>query len=78
MDEIEKLKTEIKILNKRIASLEHAEHKRKALKRFKFIFNIIVLAVIGYSIWYGYDYITNYIPNQIEEGINNLIPKSFR
>lgn len=78
MDEIEKLKTEIKILNKRIASLEHKEHKRKALKRIKLVFDLIILAIIGYSIWYGYDYITNYIPNQIENGINNLIPDKFR
>ena len=78
MEEVEKLKTEIKILNKRISVLENQERKRNAFKRIKFVFKLLVLIAIGYGIWYAYDYVTNYIPNQIQNGINELIPEVFR
>jgi len=78
MEEIEKLKDEIKILNKRISTLESVEHRRNAMKGIRIIVKIVFYLAIGYGIWYAYNYITNYIPNLIEEGINNLIPNMFR
>ena len=78
MEEVERLKTEIKILNKRIAALEHAEHRRNAFKGIKIVMKLLILCAIAYGIWYSYDYVTNYIPNQIENGINDLIPEKFR
>ena len=68
--EIEKLKMEIKILNKRISILEHREAKRRFFKVLKIIFDIIVLGIIAYAIWYGYNYITN-IPDLIKDALSN-------
>lgn len=78
MEEIEKLKMEIRVLNKRIAILEGKENRRNAFKGIKLVIKIIFLLAILYGIWYVYDYATNYIPNQIEKGINDLIPESLR
>lgn len=78
MEEIEKLKTEIKVLNKRISVLEGHERRRNAFKGLRIFIKIISLVAIIYGIWYAYDYITNYVPNQIKDGINELIPETFR
>lgn len=77
MDEIEKLRTEIKILNKRISALESVEHRRNAFKGIRIIVKILVYLAIGYGIWYGYNYITNYIPNLIQDGIKDIVPSVF-
>jgi len=74
MDELEKLRTEIKILNKRISVLEGKERRRSAFKKIKFVVNVLILLAIGYGIWYSYDYLTNYIPMQIENAFRNLLP----
>ena len=74
MEELEKLKTEIKILNKRISILEGRERRRSAFKKIKFVIDVIILLAIGYGIWYSYDYVTNYIPEQIENGFKDLLP----
>lgn len=78
MEELEKLKTEIKVLNKRISVLEGHERRRNAFKGLRIFIKIVFLAAILYGIWYAYDYVTNYVPNQIKDGINELIPESFR
>ena len=77
MDEIEKLKMEIKVLNKRISSLESIEHRRNAFKGIRIIVKILIYLAIGYAIWYGYNYITNYIPNLIQDGIKDIVPSRF-
>lgn len=77
MDEIEKLKNEIKVLNKRISSLESIEHRRNAFKGIRIVIKIIIYLAIGYGIWYAYNYITNYIPNLIENGIKDIVPSVF-
>lgn len=78
MNELEKLQTEIKVLNKRVAALEHRENKRNAFKKVKFIFNLLLTAAFIFCIWYGYNYITNTLPNQIKENITDLIPNIFQ
>lgn len=78
MDELEKLKTEIKILNKRISALERAEARRNAFKGFRILIKLLLFIALIYGIWYAYDYVTNYVPNQIKESINNFIPESLR
>lgn len=77
MDEIEKLRTEIKILNKRISTLESIEHRRNAFKGIKIVIKIIFYLAIGYGIWYGYNYITEYIPSLINDGIKEIVPSIF-
>lgn len=77
MDELEKLKTEIKILNKRVAALESLEHRRNAYKGIRILVKVLFYLAIGYGIWYGYNYITNYIPNLIQQGIKD-IPSVFQ
>lgn len=74
MEEVEKLKTEIKILNKRISILEGRERRRSAFKKIKFVIEIIILLAIIYGAWYAYDYVTNTIPDQIESGLKELLP----
>ena len=73
-EEIEKLKTEIKVLNKRLSIIEHHEARRSFFKKLKIILDVIILCAIGYALWYGYNYVTEYIPNQINETIQNLNP----
>lgn len=77
MDELEKLKTEIKILNKRVAALESLEHRRNAYKGIRILVKVLFYLAIGYGIWYGYNYITNYIPDLIQQGIKD-IPSVFQ
>lgn len=77
MDEIEKLRTEIKVLNKRVADLESLERRRKAFKGIRMVFKIITYLVIAYGVWYAYNYVTESIPNQIENGIKNIVPNIF-
>ena len=73
MEEIEKLKIEIKVLQKRVDSLEGKERRRSAFKGIKFVIKIIILLAILYGIWYLYDYATDYIPKEIEKGIKDII-----
>ena len=72
--EIEKLKKEILILNARIKTLEGKEHRRSIFKSVKFLFGIVVVALVAFGIWKGYDYVTNYIPSYLEDKINDLNP----
>ena len=73
MDEIEKLKAEIKVLNKRIAILEGKENRRHAFRGIRLLIKIFIILAIIYCIWYGYDYVTNSIPKQIENGVKDLL-----
>lgn len=77
-DEIKDLKLEIKVLNKRIEILEAKERRRSAFKRVKIIFDILLLALLAYGVWYSYDYITNYIPNKIDDTIKEIVPNIFK
>ena len=77
MDEIEKLRAEIKVLNKRISALESLEHRRNAFKGIRIVVKIIFYLTIVYGIWYGYNYVTNHIPNLIQDGIKEIVPSVF-
>lgn len=77
MNELAELKNEIKTLNKRISHLENQERKRSAFKRIRLIFKILMILALIYGVWYAYDYVTNSIPNQIKNGITELIPSVF-
>lgn len=77
-DEVEKLKTEIKVLNKRISILERNESRRKFFHRIKIIVDIIVIALIAFGLWYGYNYITNYIPDHMNEIIDGIKQSIFK
>ena len=72
--EIQSLKKEILILKERINVLEGKEHRRSIKKSFKTLFNIILVGVVVFTIWRAYDYVTNYIPNYLEEKVNELNP----
>ena len=74
--ELEKLKKEVLILNERIKVLERKEHHRSVGKSIKFLINIIVILLVAFGIWKAYDYITNYIPNYLEEKIDEINPFS--
>ena len=78
MEEIEKLKTEIKILNKRLSILESRENRRRMFSKIKLIFNVVFVLAVIFGGWYLYDYVTNYIPNQIKDNVTNLIPEIFK
>lgn len=72
--ELEKLKKEISVLQGRVRYLEGKEHKREVTKSIKFLFNVIIIAVVLLSAWKAYDYVTNYIPNYLQEQIDKLNP----
>lgn len=74
--EIERLKKEILVLNARIKTLEGKEHRRSIFKSIKFLFSIAIIGLVAFGIWKGYDYITNYIPNYLDEQIQELNPFS--
>ena len=74
MEDIEDLKEEIDILKKRISVLEGKENRRKAYSYFKIIIKIILILLIIFGIWKGYNYIVNEIPNMINDSIKNLNP----
>jgi len=74
--EVDKLKMEILVLKERINILEKKEHRRGILKSVRLLINIILLLGFVFIIWKGYDYITNYIPNYLEEKIDEIIPFS--
>ncbi len=72
--EIEELQEEIEILKKRINNLERKENIRKAHSYFKMIIKIIIIALIVFGIWYGYNYVVNEIPNIVDDKIKSIIP----
>lgn len=73
-NELEALQKEISLLNKRIAVLERKENRRQAYKYFKVLITMALLGVIAFGIWKAYDYVTNYIPNYLEEKIDEVNP----
>lgn len=72
--EVEKLKKEILILNERIKVLEGKEHRRSIAKSIKTLFTIAIICLLIFVGWKAYDYVTNYVPNYLEEKIDELIP----
>lgn len=74
MEDIEELKNEIEILNKRIGALERKENNRRALNYIKIIIKVILIVASLYGIWRGYEYVVHEIPNMLDEKINDLNP----
>ena len=72
--EVEKLRTEVMILKERISILEGKEHRRGIMKSIKGLFHIILMLGGALLIWKGYDYVTNEVPNYLEEKVNELNP----
>ena len=73
-EEIERLEEEIELLQKRVNILENSENRRKAAKYISIIFKILMILLMCFGIWKGYDYIVNEIPNMMEEKIKSLNP----
>ncbi len=74
MEEIEDLKNEIEILNKRISILERKENNRRAYKYLKLIIKVVMLLLFAYGLWRGYEYVVNELPNMIEDRIKSINP----
>ncbi len=74
MEEIEELKEEIEVLNKRIGILERKENNRRALNYIKIIIKVVLIVAALYGIWRGYEYVVHEIPNMLEEKIKDLNP----
>ena len=70
--EVEKLRKEIIILNERVKILEGKEHRRSINKSIKFLVNMVIIGLVALGIWKAYDYVTNYIPNYLDEKIDEL------
>ena len=73
-EEIERLNTEIVILNKRINYLEKKESKRRALFYIRLFIKIIIVGIFAFAVWKGYDYVVNGIPKIVEEKVSDLNP----
>ncbi len=73
-NDVEKLTEEIILLKKRISILEGKENRRKALWYTKLIVKMILIGLLLFGIWKGYDYVVNGIPKLIENEISNLNP----
>ena len=77
MEEVEELKKEIMILEKRIDVLEKTERRRKTTKLILFIIKVAFYVFILVCIWKIYDYVTsniNNLPNLLNEKLRSLIP----
>lgn len=72
MEEVNDLKNEIKVLKKRIEILENNESKRKISKNIHAIFKICLFLLVIYSVYRGYDYVKNIVPNMIESKIKEI------
>ena len=72
--EVERLKKEVLILNERVKTLEGKEHRRSIFKSIKFLITIAIIGTLAFGAWKAYDYVTNYIPNYLEEKIDELNP----
>ncbi len=73
---IENLEEEIILLKKRISILEGKENRRKAYSYFKIIIKIVFFFLLVFSIWKGYDYVVNEVPDLIKDEIANLTKSS--
>ena len=73
-NDIEELEEEIKLLKKRISILEGKENRRKAFGYFKIIIKIIIIGLITYGLWQGYNYVVNEIPKLIENKVSDINP----
>lgn len=72
--EVEKLRTEILVLKERINILEGKEHRRGITKSIRGLFHIILMLGGALLIWKGYDYVTNEVPNYLDEKVSELNP----
>lgn len=72
--EIKELKEEINLLNRRIEILEKKDNQRRALAYGKALIKIILIGVIAYAVYRGYDYVINELPTVIEEKFNEINP----
>ena len=72
--EVLELKDEIEYLTKRIEILENNEKKRKAFFYVKLLVKILMLGVFVFSVWRGYEYLSQEIPRILEEKIKEINP----
>lgn len=72
--EVERLKKEILVLKERVSVLEGIEHRRSIKKSLRTLINIVLIGIVAFAIWRAYDYVTNYIPNYLDEKVNELNP----
>ncbi len=72
--EVNKLKEEIELLNKRINVLEKKESRRRSLTYLKVLGKLLMIGALVFGIWRGYEYVVNEIPRMMEEKIKDLNP----
>lgn len=73
-EDIIELKEEIRILNKRIDSLEKSNNQRKAFSLAKLFIKICFILLLIYGIWKGYEYVTGELPRIMDEKIKEINP----
>lgn len=72
--DLNELMKEVQYLERRVNSLEKKESRRAGYRYIKMIIKIIVVGLIIFGLWRGYDYIVNGIPDLISDKIRELIP----
>ena len=72
--EVQELKNEIEFLKKRVSSLEKKENRRTSFKYLKIIIKIILIVLLFYGLWRGYDYLVHGVPDMLNEKIKEIIP----
>ena len=76
-DDILELKEKIRILEKRIETIEKRELKRKVMTYVKSILISLAVGAASYLLWLGYRYVVNKIndiPNMLEEKVKEIDP----
>lgn len=69
---IEELNEEIELLSKRIEILEKRENRRRAFFYTKLIIKIVLIVVILFGAYQGYQYVVKEMPTMMEEKIKEL------
>ena len=72
--EVNELREEIELLNKRINVLEKKESRRRSLTYLKALGKLLMIGALVFGVWRGYEYVVNEVPRMMEEKIKDLNP----
>lgn len=69
----DELEEEVKILTERVKILEKKERHRNTMKLIKTLIWLVILGGIAFTIWRGYNYITDELPKDINSYISDKV-----
>ncbi len=70
--ELDELREEVALLNKKVSILEKKENNRKALGYLKILFKVILILAVIYGSYRAYNYVVNDLPDVIVDKVKDL------